>query len=112
MRQPSLRELAEKVTERAPVTLAAERDGAIRSATASPALARFREALTLGRLHLCGNCARYTFGPEPAGAGTCSIHGDGLLAFAMPFGCRGFRVSERPPAPDFLRKPSVLESSP
>jgi hypothetical protein len=111
MRQPSLRELAEKVTERAPATLAVERAGAIRAATASPALAHFRVALTLGRLHLCGNCAHFAFGPEPAGPGLCSIHGDGLLAFAMPFDCRDFAVSNAPTAPDFLPKPSALEIS-
>jgi hypothetical protein len=98
MRQLSLRELAEKVTERLPVTLAVERDGVIRaaSARASQTLAHFREALLLSRLDLCGNCSHYTFGPDPAAAGACTIHGDGLLAFVMPFDCRYFTVSLRP----------------
>jgi len=65
----------------------------------------FREALLLGRLHLCGNCSRYTFGSDPAGAGTCAIHGDGLVAFAMPFRCRDFAVSKNPIASDYLPDP-------
>ena len=62
----------------------------------------WRASLLLGRLDLCGNCSRYTFGLDPAGAGTCSVHGDGLLAFAMPFDCRDFKVSPTPTAPAHL----------
>jgi hypothetical protein len=72
---------------------------AVRDATP---LAEFCEALLRGRLHLCGNCSRYSFGPDPANAGTCSVHGDGLLAFAMPFDCRDFEVSPTPTAPAYL----------
>ena len=83
---------------------ASDRRTAIQAAAqaASPVLDDFRQALVLGRLHVCGNCSRYTFGQDPAGAGTCSVHGDGLLAFAMPFDCRDFEVSPTPTAPSYL----------
>jgi hypothetical protein len=75
---------------------------AIIAAREAAGLDYWRATLLLGRLHLCGNCSRYIFGHDPAGAGTCSMHGDGLLAFAMPFDCRDFLVSPTPAAPAFL----------
>jgi hypothetical protein len=72
-------------------------------------LSEFRGAMLLGRLGICGNCGRYTSGSDPAGAGTCSLHGDGLLAFAMPFQCRDFQVSKTPAAPAYLPGPDDLK---
>jgi hypothetical protein len=62
----------------------------------------WRAPLLLGRLHLCGNCSRYAFGLDPTGSGMCSLHGAGPLAFAMPFDCTDFLVSQTPTAPEFL----------
>jgi hypothetical protein len=82
---------------------ASDRHTAIQAAgqAARPVLDDFRQALALGRLHVCGNCSRYTFGTDPAGGGTCSLHGDGLLAF-LPFDCRDFTGAETPTAPASL----------
>lgn len=87
---------------------AVERDNAILAAAqaAHPMLEEDRAALTLGRLDICGNCSRYAFGPDPAGSGSCSLHGDGLLAFAMPFDCREFDAMETPAAPRYLADPA------
>jgi hypothetical protein len=79
-----------------------ERRAAIIAARAAAGLEYWRAPLLLGRLHLCGNCSRYAFGPDPAGSGTCSLHGDLLLAFAMPFPCPDFVASPTPTAPEFL----------
>jgi hypothetical protein len=86
---------------------AMDREKAIAAARDAAPLAGYRAALILGRLHLCGNCSRYTFGQDPAGAGACSKHGDGLLAFAMPFDCRDFAVSAIPTAPAYLPEPPI-----
>lgn len=101
VRRRSLRELAEEVADRQPL----RGDAAVRVALEAASLAEYREALILSRLHLCGNCSRYTLGPDPAGAGTCAMHGDGLMAFAMPFDCRDFAASTTPAAPDYLPDP-------
>ncbi len=75
---------------------------AIIAARDAAGLEYWRAPLLLGQLHLCGNCSRYAFGSELAGSGTCSLHGDGLLAFAMPFPCADFVPSPTPTAPEFL----------
>ena len=92
MRQPSLKELAAEVAKRIPATLAAERSVSIQAAryAAADALERLHAGISSGRLRICGDCSRYTFGSDPAGAGNCALHGDGLLAFAMLFDCREF----------------------
>ena len=69
---------------------------------AQPFLSEFGPALLRGHLHLCGNCCRYTFGQDPAGMGTCTLYGDGLIAFAMPFECDAFEPSATPSAPEYL----------
>jgi hypothetical protein len=81
---------------------AAGREQAIAAARDTVPLSEYRAALILGRLQLCGNCSRYTFGQDPASAGTCALHGEGLLAFAMPFGCRDFGASRVPAAAAYL----------
>jgi hypothetical protein len=101
VRRPSLKELARGVASRQPLS----GDAAVRLALEAASLAEYRAALILGRLHLCGNCSRYTFASDPASAGACAIHGDGLLAFAMPFGCRDFAASTTPAAPEYLPDP-------
>src|SRR3989442_15481513 len=42
-------------------------------------LAGYRGALISGRVHLCANCSRFSFGTDPAGPGTCSRFGEGLV---------------------------------
>jgi hypothetical protein len=90
------------------------RPAAIRDAitAAEPILSVFRQELLTGRRHLCGNCRRYTFGPDPAGTGLCALYGNGLMAFAMPFECDAFEPSATPYAPEFLphRAPAQLAS--
>ena len=81
---------------------AADREKATASARDAAPLGEYRAALVHGRLHLCGNCSRYSFGADPATAGTCALHGEGLLAFAMPFDCGDFEVSATPTAPAYL----------
>jgi hypothetical protein len=75
---------------------------AIIGARDAAGLEYWRGPLLLGQLQLCGNCSRYAFGHDPAGSGRCSLHGDGLLAFALPFDCPDFAVSPSPTAPEFL----------
>jgi hypothetical protein len=81
---------------------AAARQGAIIAAEDAANLEEWHAPLVLGRLHLCGNCVHYTFGQDPAAPGTCSKHGDGLLAFAMPFECQEFVISRVRTARKFL----------
>ena len=107
MRQPSLRELAAKVMDRQPLTLAEDRHRAIIAARDAAGLDEWRAALLVGRLHMCGNCGRYAFGTDPRGSGTCTMHGEGLLAFAMPFRCPDFAVAEAPLAPGYLHLASA-----
>lgn len=102
MRQLSLRELAANVADRQPKIRAIDRQGAIIAAQEAAPLKEYRSALLLGRLHLCGNCSRYSFGPDPAGPGTCLDHGEGLLAFRLPFQCPSFQASQTPVAPDYM----------
>jgi len=75
--------------------LAAEyREKAIFAARDAADLGDWRAPLDLGRLHLCGNCARFAFGPDAGGLGTCALHGDGLLPF-LPFDCPDFTVERQ-----------------
>lgn len=76
---------------------------AISTARDAAGLEEWRAPLVLGRLHLCGNCARHTFGADPGGLGTCAVHGEGLVAFAMPFHCPEFQASKAPSAPEYLQ---------
>jgi hypothetical protein len=68
-------------------------------------LDEYRTTLERSRLHLCGNCASFTYGPDPGGVGTCSKFGEGLMPFAAPFWCSGFTASETPAVPEFLPIP-------
>jgi hypothetical protein len=80
------------------------RSAALEAATAAR-LDDFRASLTLGRLHLCGNCSHFTFGDVPAEFGACALFGDGLVPFAMPFYCAKFVPSGTPVAPAYLPDP-------
>jgi hypothetical protein len=104
MRHPSLRELAAKVTQRQPATLGDDRRRAVLTAALGVGLEHWRAALVLGRLHLCGNCSRYTFGTDPASVGGCAVHGEGPLAF-IPFHCPDFVVSCHPTLPAYVPDP-------
>lgn len=77
------------------------RQTAIRSVAEAANLSEFRAALKHGDLHVCGDCACFTFASNPIDAGTCSKFGSGLAPFAMPFWCSGFERSESPPAREF-----------
>jgi hypothetical protein len=79
-----------------------ERHRAIQAACEAAQLGQYRTALLLGRLHLCGNCASFTFGLDPAGPGACTKFGDGPVPFAAPFWCSGFTPSRTPIAPELL----------
>jgi hypothetical protein len=89
-------------------TEAATRREAIIDAREAAPLKEYRAALLLGRLHICGNCSRYSFGPDPAGPGSCLEHGEGLLAFRMPFQCSSFQTSRMPAAPDYIPQPDFV----
>jgi hypothetical protein len=78
---------------------AAERRQLIAAAAQASSLEEWRAALVLGHLHVCGNCSRYAFGADPAGLGSCALHGDGFVAFAMPIHCPDFKPNAAPPAP-------------
>jgi hypothetical protein len=77
---------------------------AIRTARDRAPLADFRAALVLGRLHVCCNCAAFTFGSDPAGLGHCRRFTTEAAAF-VPFWCAGFEGAVRPVAPDYLPDP-------
>jgi hypothetical protein len=104
MRQPSLKQLAARVIQRQPITLAAERCGTIVAERNDTDLDYWRAPLVLGRLHLCGNCAAFQFGSAPAGLGRCSrFHAE--TAPFVPLWCAGFEASHTPAAPDYLPDP-------
>jgi hypothetical protein len=102
VRRPSLKDLAKQVIERQPISGEADIRRAIAKAIEAARLVDYRAALLLGRLHLCGNCVQFTFGPDIAGSGSCALFGDGLVPFAMPFYCSKFQASATPAAPSFL----------
>jgi hypothetical protein len=101
MRQPNLRELAARVTDRQRLALDADRRRAIIVARDAAPLADFRQALLLGRLVICGNCSRFEFGAPPAGTGTCTRWQVEAFPF-VPFWCAGFELSKTPTAPAFV----------
>jgi hypothetical protein len=110
VRRPSLKDLAKQVLERQPISGEADVRRAIGRAIEAARLTDFRAALILGRLHLCGNCAHYSFGADPATSGSCELFGDGLMPFAMPFYCVKFVPSVAPVAPDYLPDPDGVRA--
>jgi hypothetical protein len=109
MRQADLRALAAKVTERQPVTLASDRRAAIIRARDSADLASCRDALVLGRLHVCCNCTAFAFGNDPAGLGRCQRFSVDTAPF-VPFWCAGFEPSRRAVTPDYLPDPDGVRA--
>lgn len=85
---------------------AAERRDAIKAASAAAPLADFREALALGRLHICANCSRFTFAADPAQMGNCRRHGE-VWPF-VPFQCPDFSLSAKPVAPAYANVSQFL----
>ena len=85
-----LRELADEVRERR------QRISAARDITP---MGDFREALMLGRLHVCCNCSAFTFGPIPAGVGHCQYFNVEAWPF-VPFWCSRFALSKGLPFPN------------
>lgn len=67
-------------------------------------LADFHAALVLGRLVVCGNCAHFDRGAEPAGLGHCRRFASETWPF-VPFTCAGFTVSPTPAALAYLPDP-------
>jgi hypothetical protein len=62
-------------------------------------LPEYREALIVGRLHICANCQRFGFASASADIGTCSEHGE-VWPF-VPFKCPDFGLAARPAAPAY-----------
>jgi len=58
-------------------------------------------ALLLGRLSLCGNCAQFQFGEDPAALGQCTHFHCEAWPF-VPFSCSEFKASPTPAAPEYL----------
>lgn len=77
---------------------------AILAARDAAGLEDWRAALRSGRLHLCANCTRFTFGADPAGAGYCVRYGTETYPFVTMLRCAGFQpcAFETAPAPDYL----------
>jgi len=99
VRQPSLKQLAQQVIDRQPITSEADRQRVIIGARDAAPLHDFREALIVGRLHICANCERFTFATDPAAIGLCRLHGE-ALPFAV-FRCSDFIAATTPSAPAY-----------
>jgi hypothetical protein len=92
----SLKELARAVSDRQP---AEQARNALHEALEG--LTAYREALILGRLMVCGNCAAFTFGSAPADVGHCANFTVEAWAF-VPFWCSRFKPSRTPAAAQYL----------
>jgi hypothetical protein len=68
------------------------------------ALSRYHNSLLLGKLHVCGNCRHFDFGPDPLEFGQCRRFSVEAWPF-VPFWCAGFQASATPTAPAFLPDP-------
>lgn len=90
-----LRELSEESREGRRTIIAAH---------SAATMSDFREALCLGRLHVCCNCSQYTFGTEPSGLGHCRRFKTEAWPF-VPFWCSGFEPGRAPVAPECLPDP-------
>jgi len=104
MRQPDLRQLAARVTERQPVVLEADRRRATIAAREAAPLADFQAGLVLGQLVICGNCSSFAVGADPATLGHCRRYSTESWPF-VPFACAGFTASPKPAAPAFVPDP-------
>lgn len=78
---------------------------AVLAARDAAPLSEYRAALILLRLHVCGNCAAFQFGSDPASLGECLRFNVEAWPF-VPFGCVGFEASRTPAAPDYLPDPA------
>ena len=85
-------------------SMSRSRREAITQARDAAPLCDFWAALTLGRLMLCGNCARFNFGEEPAQLGHCRRFDVEAWPF-VPFWCSGFELSATPAAAAYLPDP-------
>lgn len=101
VRLHSLKELARAVIARQSLPTIAR---PVAHAYDAAALSNYREALLLGRLVICANCARFVPRSDTAGLGHCQRFDTDAWPFA-PFWCSGFKPSNRPVAPDFLPDP-------
>ena len=63
---------------------------AVLAARDAAPLSEYRAALILLRLHVCGNCAAFQFGSDPASLGECLRFNVEAWPF-VPFGCVGFK---------------------
>jgi len=75
-----------------------------RDTDALAALAPYRAALLLGRLHVRCNCQQFAFSADPGGLGHCRRVNVEAAPF-VPFWCAGFEPSRRSVAPDYLPDP-------
>jgi hypothetical protein len=74
-----------------------------RDTDALAALAPYRAALLLGRLHVCCNCSTFVFDSNGI-LGHCRRFNLEAAPF-LPFWCSGFEVSRTPAAPGYLPDP-------
>jgi hypothetical protein len=101
--------LAARVTEKQPIALAVDRHRAMIAARDAAPLAEYRAALNLGRLHVCGTCAAFQFGTDPAALGHCARFGVETWPF-VPFWCAGFDAAPTAVAPAFIPDPIAAHS--
>jgi hypothetical protein len=105
MRQPYLRGLAKKVSERQPVVLVADQRRAIIAARDASDISELKNALRTGALSICCNCVHFTFAADPGGPGQCAYLRQEVMAF-VPFTCQTFSVAKEPIAPKLRSEPA------
>jgi len=101
MRQPDLRGLAKKVSERQPVVLVADQRRAIIAARDASDISEFPNALRAGALQICCNCSKFTFAADPAAPDQCALLREEVWPF-VPFTCGTFTLSKDPVAPQYV----------
>jgi hypothetical protein len=70
------------------------------------ALREYFEALLMGRLVLCGNCAHFAFAEDPAALGYCFRFKVESWPFT-PFKCEGFETATYPAVPLYVPDPEA-----
>ena len=91
------------------VPMSRARRESIMSAWDGESLREYFEALLMGRLVLCGNCAHFAFGEDPAALGNCARLKVESWPFA-PFQCEGFEPAAYPAAPLYLPDPTAAQA--
>ena len=85
---------------------AEQRRMAILAARDTAGLEHFRDGLVMDRLHLCGNCTRFTLGKiGPGGLGWCDRYETDAYPFVPMLRCAAFSARANAPAPACLPDP-------